>query len=145
VLAATREIGAAFVAFSPIARGFLADAVHDHAALPPRDIRRGMPRFQPANLAANLVLLERFKAIAARAGCTPAQLSLAWVIGRSDHVVAIPGTTREDHLAENIAALDVALDPVLVAEIDALFTPDAPHGPRYPAGTQAEIDTEEFA
>ncbi|MDB5716962.1 MAG: aldo/keto reductase [Sphingomonas bacterium] len=145
VLAATRELGAALVAFSPVARGFLADAIHDHAALGERDIRRGMPRFQPGNIEANLGLLARFKEIAQDAGCTPAQLSLAWVITRGDHVVAIPGTTRLDHLEENIGALAVSLDEAVIARIDALFTPGAPHGARYPAATQAEIDTEEFA
>ncbi len=145
VLAAAQELGTALVAFSPVARGFLADAVHDYGELAERDIRRGMPRFQPANLPANLALLGRFKAISAEAGCTPAQLSLAWVIAKAPNIVAIPGTTRADHLAENIAALDVALDAATIARIDDLFVPSAPHGPRYNAATQAEIDTEEFA
>ena len=104
-----------------------------------------MPRFQPANLPANLALLARFKDIAAEVGCTPAQLSLAWVIARAPHVVAIPGTTRADHLAENMAALDVSLGAAAIARVDALFAPSAPQGPRYNAATQAEIDTEEFA
>ena len=145
VLAAARELGAALVAFAPVARGFLADAVHDYDRLAERDIRRGMPRFQPGNLAANLELLAGFKAIADDVGCTPAQLSLAWVIARDVHVVAIPGTTRADHLAENVATLDITLDTATIARIDALFTPYAPRGPRYNAATQAEIDTEEFA
>ena len=145
VLETARELGAALVAFSPVARGFLADAVHDHAELSERDIRRGMPRFQPDSLPANLALLAQFRAIAQGMGCTTAQLSLAWVIARAPHVVAIPGTTREDHLAENIGALGVTLDAATIARIDALFTPDAPSGPRYNAATQAEIDTEEFA
>lgn len=145
VLDVCRELGAALVCFSPVARGFLADAIHDYGQLEDGDIRRGMPRFQPANLPANLGLLARFKAIAAQVGCSPGQLSLAWVIARGGHVVAIPGTTRSDHAEENIAALGVTLDAATIARVDALFTPDAPHGPRYPAATQAEIDTEEFA
>ncbi len=145
VLETARELGTALVAFSPVARGFLADAIHDVADLPESDFRRGMPRFQPDNLPGNLELLARFKAIAAEAGCTPAQLSLAWVIARAPHVVAIPGTTRADHLEENLGALDISLERDLIARIDTLFAPDAPHGPRYPASNQVEIDTEEFA
>lgn len=145
LLAAAQELGVALVAFSPVGRGFLADAVHDYAQLSERDIRRGMPRFQPANLPANLALLARFKAIAGEVGCTPAQLSLAWVIAQAPHIVAIPGTTRADHLADNIGALSVVLDAATTARIDELFAPAAPHGARYNAATQAEIDTEEFA
>jgi aryl-alcohol dehydrogenase-like predicted oxidoreductase len=145
VLDAARELGTALVAFSPVARGFLADAVHGYDELTERDIRRGTPRFQPGNIDANLTLLARFKEIAADVGCTPAQLSLAWVIARDVNVVAIPGTTRADHLAENIAALDLTLDSATIARIDTLFPPEAPRGPRYNAATQAEIDTEEFA
>lgn len=145
VLAATREIGAALVAFSPVARGFLADGIHSFDQLQDRDIRRGMPRFQPGNIESNLTLLAEFRDLAARIGCTPAQLSLAWVIARDLHVIAIPGTTRIDHLAENLDALKITLDEKTIAAVDTLFTPSAPHGARYNPGTQAEIDTEEFA
>jgi aryl-alcohol dehydrogenase-like predicted oxidoreductase len=145
VLAATREIGTALVAFSPVARGFLADAIHAFDALHDRDLRRGMPRFQPGNIEANLTLLAEFRDLAERTGCTPAQLSLAWVIARDVHVVAIPGTTRIDHLQENLDALKITLDEKTIAAIDALFAPSAPHGARYNPATQAEIDTEEFA
>lgn len=145
VLQATRELGIAFVAFSPVARGFLADAIHDPAAFVERDIRRGMPRFQSPRFEENLKLLDRFRALAGEAGCTPAQLSLAWVLSRGPHVVAIPGTTSADHQAENLAAAGIVVDEGLLARVDALFAPGAVAGPRYPAGTQAEIDTEEFA
>jgi aryl-alcohol dehydrogenase-like predicted oxidoreductase len=144
VLAATRDIGAALVAFSPVARGFLAGAINDFSQLPERDIRRGMPRFQPGNLEGNLTLLAQFCDLARHVGCTPAQLALAWVIARDVHVIAIPGTTRVDHLAENLGALQITLDEKTIAAIDLLFAPNAPHGPRYNAATQAEIDTEEF-
>jgi aryl-alcohol dehydrogenase-like predicted oxidoreductase len=145
VLAATREIGAALVAFSPVARGFLADGIHSFDQLQDRDIRRGMPRFQPGNIEANLTLLAEFRDLAAYVGCTPAQLSLAWVIARDLHVIAIPGTTRIDHLAENLDALKITLDEKTINAIDTLFAPSAPHGARYNPATQAEIDTEEFA
>ena len=144
MLEATRELGAALVSFSPVARGFLAGAVRSAHALEANDLRRSMPRFQPENLAHNLELLERFEAIAARAGCTPAQLSLAWVLARGEHVVAIPGTTSLDHLEENFAAGALVPDAEVIAEVDRLFSPGAVAGARYPAAAQADVDTEEF-
>jgi aryl-alcohol dehydrogenase-like predicted oxidoreductase len=145
VLEATKALGVALVCFSPTARGFLAGAVRDPATLPEGDLRRSMPRFQGDNLRRNLELYERFEALAREAGCTPAQLSLAWVLSRGDHVIPIPGTTSLKHLGENFAARELEAAPAVLAEIDALFTPRAVGGARYPASTQAELDTEEFA
>jgi aryl-alcohol dehydrogenase-like predicted oxidoreductase len=144
VLAATRELGAALVAFSPTARGFLAGSVQATAQLEEGDLRKGMPRFQGDNLEHNLGLYERFAALAGEVGCTPAQLSLAWLLTRGDHVVPIPGTTSLAHLEENFAAREIALAPEAVARIDALITPETVAGARYPASAQADIDTEEF-
>ena len=110
-----------------------------------KDIRRGMPRFQSENYAANLRLLDGYGALAAEAGCTPAQLALAWLLARGPHVVPIPGTTNTEHLAENLGAADVELAPALVDKLDALINRHTVVGPRYNASTQAEIDTEEFA
>jgi aryl-alcohol dehydrogenase-like predicted oxidoreductase len=144
VLQACGELGAAFVAFSPVARGFLTSAPPDPAAFDPKDIRRAMPRFEPAAYARNLALLDGFGAIARDAGCTPAQLSLAWLLARGEHVVAIPGTTRIEHLRENAAAADVVLSPAIVARVDALVNERTVSGARYSAANQVEIDTEEF-
>ena len=143
VLAKTREIGAAFVAFSPVGRGFLADAIHDRSQLPVGDFRRGMPRFSAENLPANLAMLDRFKAIAASAHVTPAQLAIAWGLAKGPHIVSIPGTTNPDHLVENLAARDVALDAATMAAVDGIAAEVA--GARYPPAVQAEIDTETFA
>ena len=145
VLEATRELGAALVSFSPTARGFLAGAVNDAETLPANDIRRAMPRFQGDNLRRNLGLYERFEALARLVGCTPAQLSLAWVLSRGDHVIPIPGTTSLQHLEENFAAGELQVDPAILAEIDSLITPESVAGARYVPATLAEIDTEEFA
>lgn len=144
VLDATREIGAALVCFSPTARGFLAGSVRSADALAEGDLRRTMPRFQGENLDRNLQVYARFEAIAARVGCTPAQLSLAWLLARGDHVIPIPGTTSLAHLEENFAAREIALAPDIVAEIDELTRPGAFAGRRYAEATLAEIDTEEF-
>jgi len=144
LLAATREIGAALVAFSPTARGFLAGRIQSADDLEKGDLRRSMPRFQDANLARNLKLSERFADLARGAGCTAAQLSLAWLLTRGGHVVPIPGTTSIRHLEENFAAASLNLTAETVARMDALLEPEAVAGARYPAATQAEIDTEEF-
>lgn len=143
VLDACRELGAALVAFSPVGRGFLAGAVRSPDQFETRDIRRGMPRFQEGNLDRNLVLFERFAAIAAGQGCTPAQLSLAWVLSQGEHVVAIPGTTSMAHLEEN--AVQRAVSAEALDEVTKLFAPEAVAGPRYAEAVQAEVDTEEFA
>jgi aryl-alcohol dehydrogenase-like predicted oxidoreductase len=144
VLAACRGIGAAFVAFSPTARGFLTDAPPDINALDARDIRRGMPRFEPAHWAANLALRERALDLAREAGCTLVQLSLAWVLSRGDHVLAIPGTTQPAHLRENLAAADVALSPAVIARLDALLNERTVSGNRYSEQSNREVDTEVF-
>jgi aryl-alcohol dehydrogenase-like predicted oxidoreductase len=144
VLQACQDIGAAFVAFSPVARGFLCDALHDVDALDPKDIRRAMPRFEPANHAANLQLLPAYKALAQQAGCTPAQLALAWLLHKAPHIVPIPGTTRVAHLEDNLGAAKVQLDAGLVAQLEALINQGSISGHRYNAQSRSEVDTEDF-
>jgi aryl-alcohol dehydrogenase-like predicted oxidoreductase len=145
VLAACREIGATFVAFSPLARAFLTGTLRDVTTLEPKDIRRGMPRFEPATYEANLALLPAYEALAHEAGCTPAQLALAWLLHRGDDIVPIPGTRSREHLRENLGALDVRLAPDLVGQLDRLINQHTVTGARYSAVTTAEIDTELFA
>jgi aryl-alcohol dehydrogenase-like predicted oxidoreductase len=144
VLETCRRIGAAFVAFSPLGRGFLAGALEDVASLEPKDLRRAMPRFDARNHGANLTLLERYCALANRANCSPAQLALAWLLTRGEYVIPIPGTTRIEHLQENLGAADVELTPELTEHLDALINQRTIAGARYNAATQAEIDTENF-
>lgn len=144
VLAACRETGAAFVAFSPLARGYLTGALRDVSAFAPDDIRRPMPRFAPDTYAANLALLEEFSAVAKERGCTMAQLALAWLLAKGGDIVPIPGTTSLDHLTENAGAVAVALDAETVARLDRLINQRTVQGARYPAAVQAEIGTEEF-
>lgn len=145
LLETTRELGVALVAFSPVGRGALGGVLRDPDMLPGSDLRRGFPRFQGENWAHNLQLIDRFDALAQAAGVTPAQLAIGWVLARGDHVIALPGTRSLDHLAENIARADWRPDDATVTQIDALFAPGAVAGPRYPAGLQATIETEEFA
>jgi aryl-alcohol dehydrogenase-like predicted oxidoreductase len=142
VLDTCRELGVAFVAFSALGRGFLTGALRDGNALVEKDIRRGMPRFQAPHFAQNLAMLDRFTEVASRAGCTPAQLALSWVLSRAPHVVPIVGTTSVEHLREDVAAATLELSPVVLAAADACVNAAIVSGERYPAATQAEIDTE---
>ena len=144
VLDACRELGITFVAFSPVGRGVLANGVRDVDALAEKDLRRTMPRFNAENWPKNLALIDRFNAIAAREGVTPAQLSLAWVLAQGDHVVTIPGTASIPHMEENIARWDWDMSPALAAELDALINRQTVAGPRYGPAMQASIDTEDF-
>ncbi len=144
VLEACREIGAAFVAFSPVARGFLCDVLHDVSTLDAKDIRRSMPRFAPENYAANLQLLPPYQALAREAGCTPAQLALAWLLHKAPHIIVIPGTTSVAHLQEDLGAADVRLSPALIERLEALINQETVHGNRYNEQSRIEVDTEEF-
>ncbi|WP_298283588.1 aldo/keto reductase [Acidocella sp.] len=140
LLAACAELGVALVAFSPVARGFLAGGVRD-TQFAPGDIRANMPRFQGENFAANLKILAEFEAYAATLGVTPAQAALAWVLAKAPGIHAIPGTTSVAHLREDLA--DVMLSPAQLARLEEIVAPANVAGARYPAATQAEIDTEE--
>ncbi|VXB97185.1 aldo/keto reductase [Massilia sp. 9I] len=147
VLEACRDIGAAFVAFSPLGRGFLTGAIPDAgvmATLPANDLRHAMPRFQGEHLAANLGWLPAYLALAREAGCTPAQLALAWLLQKAPHIVPIPGTTSISHLEENLDAMEVKLAPGLVARLEACVNEHTVSGARYSAANQAEIDTESY-
>jgi aryl-alcohol dehydrogenase-like predicted oxidoreductase len=144
VLGACRELGINFVAFSPVARGFLCDAVPDVSAFDAKDIRRTMPRFDPENHARNLKLLPPYKALAREAGCTPAQLALAWLLHQGENIIPIPGTTSVAHLKEDLAAADVKLSPAILAKLDALINEKTVAGNRYSEQSNREVDTEVF-
>jgi len=143
VLDTCRELGIAFVAFSPLARGFFAGTLRDVSLLPPKDIRLNMPRFQGEHFARNLRLLDGLGTVAAEAGCTMAQAALAWLLQRAPHIIPIPGTTRVDHLEEDTAAERVRLSPEAIATLDMLINTKTVSGPRYNAATLPEIDTED--
>lgn len=139
VLDATRALGIALVAFSPVARGLLAGAIRsdDYA---PGDIRRVFPRYVGERLRHNLELVRRFDAVAADAGLTPARLAIGWGLAKAPNVISLPGTTSLAHLEDDLAARPIG--PDLVDAVEAIFPPNALDGPRYPAAMQAQIDTE---
>ena len=142
VLLACRDIGAAFVAFSPVARGFLTDAPPDPAAFDAKDIRRSMPRFGAEHYPGNLALLAGVREVAAEAGCTVAQLALAWLLAKGEHVLPIPGTTSIAHLRENLGAVDLSLSATQLARLDSLVNAQTVSGNRYGAQASVEVDTE---
>ncbi|MFF0567542.1 aldo/keto reductase [Streptomyces sp. NPDC004041] len=143
-LAATRELGVALVAFSPLARGFLTSAPPDFGALPAGDIRRGMPRFNERHYPANLALRSELEKIADETGLTLPQLALAWVVSRGPHVVAIPGTRSVPHLRESLSVLDLDVSGGALETAGWVLNSATVHGARYNEATLAEIDTECF-
>jgi aryl-alcohol dehydrogenase-like predicted oxidoreductase len=144
LLAACRDLGVALVAFSPVARGFLCGELRDVSGLDAKDIRRTMPRFAPEAWARNLALLPAYEALAAEAGCTPAQLALAWLLAQGDDILPIPGTTSLAHLHDNLSAAALHIAPELLARAEALISRDTVVGRRYNAQAESEVDTEEF-
>ena len=130
--ATTRALGIGFVAYAPLGRGFLTGAIRDLAQVDGR--RASHPRFQEANFTANRALAAQVEAMAAAKGCTPAQLTLAWLLAQGEDVVAIPGTRYLPRLQENLGALAVTLSAEEVARIGAAVPAGAAAGTRYPAG-----------
>jgi len=127
------------VPYSPLGRGFLTARIHSFDDLAEKDRRKDMPRFQDGNREENLKLLGPLEAIAAKHGCTPAQVALAWILAQGDDIVPIPGTKRPERVDENLGALNVMLDDSDLAKLDATFTPGAALGTRYPAGGMKRV------
>ncbi len=135
-----KELGITFVAYSPLGRGFLTGEIRRFEDLAPDDFRRLSPRFQGENFNKNLELVERIKKIASEKGCTPSQLALAWVIGRAEHIVTIPGTKRVKYLEENVAADGIRFTPEELRRIDEIAPRGVAAGDRYPAALMGSIN-----
>ena len=127
-----RKLGVAFVAYSPLGRGFLTGAFKSPDDFAVDDYRRASPRFQGENFARTLALVERVKKLAAESGLTASQLALAWVLAQGEDIVPIPGTKHRKYVEQNAAAVEVALTPEIVEELKTIFPPDAAAGDRYP-------------
>ncbi|GAA3441490.1 aldo/keto reductase [Planomonospora venezuelensis] len=132
ILPAARELGVALVAYSPISRGLLGGSLPPAGELPADDFRRHLPRFAGESGARNEALVAEVRKIAEEAGCTPAQLALAWALSRGEDVVPIPGTKRLAYLEENAAAAGIPLDAGVLAALEAAVPSGAVHGARYP-------------
>ncbi|MFE6133044.1 aldo/keto reductase [Streptomyces sp. NPDC056437] len=132
------ELGIGTVAYSPIGRGFLSGSIRSVDDLAPDDSRRGLPRFSPENIAANLALVDHVRAIAERRGATSAQVALAWVSAQG--AVAIPGTKRRSFLEENAAAQNIELNAEELASLNEAVRPDTVSGARYTPQQLASTD-----
>ncbi len=139
MLPVCRDLGIAYVAYSPLGRGFLTATVKDVGGLPESDRRRVHPRFQGQHIRKNLGLLPVFEAVSLKKKCTPAQLALAWVLHQGNDVIPIPGTKQRKWLAQNIAALDVTLSDEDIQELDRAFPPGITAGTRYPEGEMHKL------
>jgi aryl-alcohol dehydrogenase-like predicted oxidoreductase len=132
MLQACAELGVTFVAYSPLGRAFLTGTVGKVEDLPDGDFRRISPRFQGAALERNNQMVAALGKFATEHRAKPAQIALAWLLGKHPHVVPIPGTKRRTYLGENVAAADITLKPADIAELDRIFAPDKVAGARYP-------------
>ena len=140
VLAACRRLGVAFVAYSPLGRGFLSGTITSTDTLDAGDYRRATPRFQAENLRSNIGLLRELDAVAAQVGSTAAQVALAWVLAQGDDIIPIPGTKRVRYLEQNAAATGIGLDAGQLARLDMAFPPGAASGERYPETMMQSVD-----
>jgi aryl-alcohol dehydrogenase-like predicted oxidoreductase len=131
VLKACRELGIAFVAYSPLGRGFLSGKFSDTSGFAPDDFRRMNPRFQGDNFFRNRKALNALTAFAAEKHCSLAQLALAWVLAQGDTIIPIPGTKRRVYLDENVKALDIHLLPADLRQIDKILPRNFVSGARY--------------
>ena len=140
ILPACRRLGVAFVAYSPLGRGFLTGAFKSPDDFAADDYRRVSPRFQGENFARNLELVEKVKQLAAEAGVSAGQLALAWVLAQGEEIVPIPGTKHRKYLEENAAVVELSLAPELVQNLQKIFPPDAVAGERYAASMKTLLD-----
>ncbi|MGD1826731.1 Pyridoxal reductase PdxI or related oxidoreductase, aldo/keto reductase family [Chromobacterium violaceum] len=140
VLAACRQVGAGFVAYSPLGRGFLTGAIKSPDDFAADDFRRGNPRFQGENFQRNLRLVDKVRALAAAKGCSPAQLALAWLLAQGEDIVAIPGARKQANLRDNLGALAVELDAGDLAELGSMFAGGQVSGLRYAAEVMGMVN-----
>ncbi len=132
ILETTRELGIAFVAYSPLGRGFLAGQIKRSEDFAPDDYRRLSPRFQGENFQKNLDLVTRLELLAKEKKCTPGQLALAWLLDQGEDIIPIPGTKRRNYLDENVAALQLKLTADDLRRIEEVAPKGAVSGLRYP-------------
>jgi len=140
VLPTCRELGITFVAYSPLGRGFFTGTIKNLDILDQDDYRRNAPRFQDENMTRNLQLQRRIEELAKEKRCTPAQLSLAWLLAQGEDVVPIPGTKRQKYLEENAAAVDIQLSNEDLARIAKIAPQGIAAGARYAAPAMRRVN-----
>ncbi len=139
ILPTCRELGIGFVPYSPLGRGFLTGTISGAGDLAENDRRKEHPRYQDGNIENNAGLVDPLRQLANKAGCTPGQLALAWLLSRGDDIVPIPGTSKPSRLEENIKAVDLKIDPALLEELGNAIDPSRVAGTRYPEAQMAFV------
>ena len=141
VLAACEELGIGFVPWGPMGMGYLTGKMDGKTRFDPKtDLRSGFDRFSPANMAANMPVVELLKRFAARKNATPSQIALAWLLAQKPFIVPIPGTRNIDHLHENLGARDVELTAADLQDIETALASITIHGGRMSAEQDALVD-----
>lgn len=139
LLQTCRELGVAVIAYSPLGRGFLTGQYKSPDDFEEGDFRKISPRFSKENFPKNLKLVDRIGALAKKKGCTPGQLTLAWLMAQGDDIIPIPGTKKIKYLEENLGALNVKLTPEEVKEVRDLVEAAEVHGDRYPSAAMGSL------
>ena len=139
ILATTKELGITFVAYSPLGRGFLTGRFKKFEDFEENDYRKFSPRFQGENLRKNLELVNKVEELAKIKGVLPGQLALAWVIAQSENIVPIPGTTKQKHIEENVAATEINLTKDELEQIETVFPKGSVSGMRYPEAMMKSV------
>ncbi|HSN07597.1 MAG TPA: aldo/keto reductase [Hanamia sp.] len=140
IIPTCKELGIAFVAYSPLGRGFLTGQIKNFEDLEEHDYRRFSPRFVGDNFEKNIELIKKIELIAREKDCTPAQLALAWVMAQGDHIFPIPGTKKVKYLEENVKAVDVHLSQKDLEQIEDVFPKDVAAGTRYPEAFMKSVN-----
>lgn len=139
VLPVCKELGIAFVPFSPLARGLMTNTLN-LTALPENDFRKKLPRYQTEHQQNNEGLASAFAQLAKGLGCTPAQLALAWILAQGDHIIPIPGTKKRKNLADNAGAVDIRLSPESLKQIEDVLAQFPNTGDRYDEASWKMVD-----
>lgn len=140
IMPACKELGIAFVPYSPLGRGFLTGQIKNEEDFEEGDYRKMSPRFQGENFNKNLQLVKKIEEIAAQKNCTPSQLALAWILAQGDFLFPIPGTKKVKYVEENAAATEVSLSSEDLLQIDEVFPKNAAAGLRYPAAMMSSVN-----
>jgi aryl-alcohol dehydrogenase-like predicted oxidoreductase len=140
ILSTTRELGIAFVAYSPLGRGFLSGEFKRPEDIPKGDYRHNSPRFQGENFQKNLDLVKQVETIAQERKCTPSQLALAWLLAKGDDILPIPGTKRRKYLEENAAAVDIHLSAIEMQRLEEAVPRGVASGLRYPEAMMKRVN-----
>jgi aryl-alcohol dehydrogenase-like predicted oxidoreductase len=139
ILPTLEELGIGFVPFSPLGKGFLTGAINENTKFDSADFRNIVPRFTPEARKANQALVDLLGQIAAQKRATSAQIALAWLLAQKPWIVPIPGTTKLHRLEENVGAVQVALTPDDLREIEGALAKITVQGDRYPPHLQARV------